>query len=169
MSYAANAGRAPTDISSNPVSEHYSNGVFHNYYDYGTKVSIEAIKDGQQNTMLFTENVAIQTWHPAVEDPMQPKGRMEVVWFETKNNSVWTLNQNRATIGFTSTMPPRVESRPSSFHTTSVNMVFCDGHTKSVSESINYNVYRQIMTSDGAKSDSNAMISTPMASQGSDY
>lgn len=168
MSYAANAGRAPTNVSSNAVPEHYAHGVFHNYYDTGTKVSIEAIKDGQQNTMLFTENVAIQTWHPPVEDGNY-KGRMEVVWFETKNNSIWTLNEQRATIGFTSSMPPRVESRPSSFHTTSVNMVFCDGHTKSVNEAINYNVYRQIMTSDGAKSDAAAMISTPMASQGTDY
>ena len=51
-------------------------------------------------------------------------------------------------------MPPILEpdhSRPSSFHPQGVVMTFCDGHIKFVKQTIEYNIYKQLMTSYGLK------------------
>jgi prepilin-type processing-associated H-X9-DG protein len=83
----------------------------------------------------------------------------------------WRINQNRTSASIRS---DRANSRPSSFHTQGVNMVFADGHTHFVNEGISYAVYRQILTSDSLKSDSIVGLAIPgfrtaPATQGDEY
>ena len=44
-------------------------------------------------------------------------------------------------------------ARPSSYHTHGVNVAFADRHVKFIDEQIDYQVYMQLMTPNGAESD----------------
>jgi prepilin-type processing-associated H-X9-DG protein len=44
---------------------------------------------------------------------------------------------------------PYTNARPSSRHPSGVNALFCDGHTRFLSQEIDYLVYCQLMSSDG--------------------
>jgi prepilin-type processing-associated H-X9-DG protein len=44
---------------------------------------------------------------------------------------------------------PYTNARPSSRHPSGVNSLFCDGHTRFLSQEMDYQVYCQIMSSDG--------------------
>ena len=93
--------------------------------------------DGASNTFLFLENADVMGWNKADNER-----DVAVVWAPSipTNN----LNQGMRKTGdaFTNS-----HARPSSFHTNGFNVVFADGTTKFISESIDYGVYCQLMTS----------------------
>ena len=64
------------------------------------------------------------------------------------------INSDLATIGALQATPDLIKSRPSAFHVAHVNAAFCDGHTQSLREDVDYIVYQQLCTPYGAKSDS---------------
>jgi prepilin-type processing-associated H-X9-DG protein len=54
-------------------------------------------------------------------------------------------------------------ARPSSFHPGGVNMAFCDGHVRFLSDKIRYGVYQALMTPDGAAAvDNSTSNATPL-------
>jgi prepilin-type N-terminal cleavage/methylation domain-containing protein/prepilin-type processing-associated H-X9-DG protein len=56
-------------------------------------------------------------------------------------------------------------ARPSSNHSGVVNMTFCDGHQKTISEDIDYRVYKQLMTPYGGNTGINGSA-TPVVGSG---
>ena len=121
-------------------------------------VTTTKVVDGLTNTLLISENmVAGQWWQPGLEstfvwlyatEPNCPPSAgqpapTQVVTPEMRinglRNSITTLTQQTA--------------RPSSRHPGGVNAVFADGHTGFLRDGVDYHVYQQLMTPNGAKSE----------------
>jgi prepilin-type processing-associated H-X9-DG protein len=161
MSYVGNAG-----LATSQGAEHYSHGVMHNYSRANPKrarTTIDGLKDGKTYTVLASENVAAtRYWDLAPYTKMKNlpnpliKSANVFVWFPNNpmGNSPRNLDVKRQlTIpSGTSGISNEDLARPSSYHTSGVNMVFADGHVQFVRDGINYNVYRQLMTPDGQTS-----------------
>jgi prepilin-type processing-associated H-X9-DG protein len=112
-------------------------------------VSLDFIQehDGASHTLMLSENVDAGGWTD-VDEP-----RVGFVWIDQLRDgkpdpiTVWRINQ---TIGKGN---GRIASaRPSSWHTGGVNVAFCDGHTKFLSENVDYLVFTQLMTPYGKDS-----------------
>jgi prepilin-type processing-associated H-X9-DG protein len=104
--------------------------------------------DGASNTILFVENVDVLGWNEADNER-----DVAVVWSTTDPpvppnapaaGSTHALNQMLRKTGEPFT---NAHARPGSYHTNGFNVAFCDGTVQFISESIDYGVYRQLMTS----------------------
>jgi prepilin-type N-terminal cleavage/methylation domain-containing protein/prepilin-type processing-associated H-X9-DG protein len=120
--------------------------------------------DGTANTILYGENSDLNVWN-------DPQTEMDVciLWQDGLGTGVaQTLNKNPkdgngreislSSLGKTISQQFAVDkdlaeafSRPSSQHSTGFHVVFCDGHTKFASETLDYTVYARLMTSNGQK------------------
>lgn len=132
--------------------------------------------DGTSNTMLLTENIQAERWQlmsdpaagtanhtwttPAAGTPPTQANSASrddalnhhiFVWLDT--TSPTARNRINGEINISPAIPdPSTDmnsSRPSSRHAGGVNMVFCDSHIKFIADSIDYPVYRQLMTPQG--------------------
>ena len=171
LGYVVNAGFAldtsPVASGTNPLNptitggENVANGVFHDQHlsvhlGFSPKhcrvVTMQylAANDGASRTVMMSENVQlVTTWYTSAG--FQP-GRQFVgmVWYPDAGSTTTAMHR----INFGKTMPHNGSmdfARPSSYHAQGVNMAFCDGHGKFISESINYNVHKQLMTSASSK------------------
>jgi prepilin-type processing-associated H-X9-DG protein len=122
--------------------------------------------DGTSRTLLLTENADATGWRTPMEDANC------VVW-QAENGL--HINQQRGTRPGGKNPHYRVTgnlvlegqsdirfARPSSFHRgNGVNAVFCDGHGRFLSETIEYWVYVQLMTRHGRGSMANVEQSLP--------
>ncbi|MCA9119074.1 MAG: DUF1559 domain-containing protein [Planctomycetaceae bacterium] len=121
------------------------------------EVTYTDVKDGLSNTLLISENlVAGQWWQPGLESTF--------VWLYATEAScppssgkpaptqpvtaVMRINGQRNTV---TALTPQ-SARPSARHLGGVNAVFADGHTSVVRDGVDYHVYQQLMTPNGAKS-----------------
>lgn len=155
----------PSDLAANGVCHDQRPGRF------GPKVTRREIKDGQNCTILLSENNH--------RDPAGSAQRPGNTWLRPAPNAVnseqwygmvWLVDpQNprspRAELAerFNRDTRPKAEwdqpyaasgtrfARPSSNHPGVFNVVFCGGNAKAVDESIDYAVYQQLMTPNGAK------------------
>ncbi len=121
-------------------------------------VTATGVVDGLTNTLLISENlVAGQWWQPGLEstfvwlyatEPGCPPsaGKPAPTQLVTPEMRV---NGLKNTI---TALTPQT-ARPSSRHTGGVNAVFADGHTAFLRDGVDYHVYQQLMTPNGAKSD----------------
>ncbi|MBI2480202.1 MAG: DUF1559 domain-containing protein, partial [Planctomycetia bacterium] len=120
-------------------------------------VNATSVVDGLTNTLLISENlVAGQWWQPGLEStfvwlyateascpPSTGKpAPTQVVTPEMRING----QRNSITV-----LTPQT-ARPSSRHSGGVNAVFADGHTAFLRDGVDYHVYQQLMTPNGAKS-----------------
>jgi len=93
--------------------------------------------DGASNTLLFLENADVMGWNKADNER-----DVAVVWAPTLPTN--NLNQGKRKTGEPFT---NAHARPSSFHASGFNIVFCDASVKFIPEAIDYGVYCQLMTS----------------------
>ena len=107
------------------------------------KQSFGDIRDGTSNTILLAENHHLDVWHYVTSE-----FNVGIVWQETPAST--------PTLGLDQPFQPGPQSdvahaRPSSLHPGGFVMVKCDGSAKFVASTIDYNVYCQLMTSEGRR------------------
>jgi prepilin-type N-terminal cleavage/methylation domain-containing protein len=133
--------------------------------------------DGASTTLMLTENV--QMYFPPSGSPTWPLGapyndsRMgwqSLYWNSTNTNAdSYRGRFCSSVIWYTDEVPPAPlpantrkingdvgvtvadenHARPSSQHPQGVVAAFCDGHTKFINQAIDYQIYKQLMTSSG--------------------
>lgn len=156
-SYVVNGGRedgAPnSSISPLPPLDWPANGVFVDRLQ-GTndassfRIFMKTSKsditsgDGTSNTFQFLENSDVMGWTVA-----DSEADVAVIW-GPPNIPTFPLNTQRRKTGEAFTAQ---HARPSSFHPGGFNACFCDGSVKFISETIDYGVYAQLMTSDSRR------------------
>lgn len=155
------------------------NGVFHDNYPYTLDLnapveipdfkpvrvttSVLSANDGTTNTLVISENVDSGNWNEIEYSPadgLMSEARIGFVWWpqdpqsppeftrindrpgdsltvESETITGWPYS-NRAYFG-----------RPSSFHPGGVVVVFADGHTSFLADTIEYYIYAQLMSPSG--------------------
>jgi prepilin-type N-terminal cleavage/methylation domain-containing protein/prepilin-type processing-associated H-X9-DG protein len=96
--------------------------------------------DGGSNTLMLLENVDVMGWNRADNER-----DVAVVWGPTIPTNNLNMGRRKTGEPFTN-----ANARPSSFHTNGFNVVFCDASVRFIAESIDYDVYCQLMTSNSA-------------------
>jgi prepilin-type N-terminal cleavage/methylation domain-containing protein/prepilin-type processing-associated H-X9-DG protein len=145
-----------------------------NTYRHRDHISLADISngDGSANTILFAENVNLKNWREAPvvnflgrNPPLWQEFTMwehefhvGIVWLpdtaypgpDTTDPQFVAVNRDLPIGG---TFPPLdvYHARPSSFHPNGFNVCFADGSVKFVSDSIRYDVYCRLMTSNGRR------------------
>ncbi len=162
-SYVANAGYAEQDLA--------GCGVFHShsplkYRDSRNRLkklphilsSLERVSsgDGTGTTMLITENIQASTWDatsffvPGSLPPVKQGIPHNVfVWLDTTQPSSTLLIDGDKDAFGVNDRPTLQTARPSSYHRGGVNVAFCDGHIIFMRNSIDYDVYARLMSTDG--------------------
>ncbi len=173
LSYVANCG-SPNNIK---APDFNGNGVFVNCYPSSKDspqsypdwkgVTPALIRDGESQTLLFTENLQAGNWN-ADPAPNTPPASDEAcqrltgfVFFDDDHQGLGTrrINRGKDDPGPATSME---YSRPSSRHPRGVNVAYCGGHVTFLSETIDYDVYRQLMTIDNDKATGNAAHLPPL-------
>ncbi len=101
------------------------------------------------NTVLISENLQAESW--ALTDAKKLSTASTFLWWNDPpaDTRDYRINQGK-------TPPPkrreRVYCRPSSNHPGGVVVSFCAGNVRFIAEDIDYNVYKQLMTPNGAAS-----------------
>lgn len=99
--------------------------------------------DGASQTLLLTENLDADHW--GIDGAQKAKRWNSFVWHRDPVPPTAAFNYRGTRI---SRSDPSISlARPSSNHGGGVNVIFCDGHYEFVQDDIDYNVYRQLMTS----------------------
>lgn len=177
LSYSVNAG-APdwnnaTFLAETGGGDTIANGVFHNLYEYGARqlkaplARLSTITDGAGTTIMLSENC-----HKSYE-PISAGAPARFTWlFGTEQHLgiVWVVSEapqpgnsmvdqeriNRVGDDAYNNNPvfdpnsPRF-ARPASNHGPGVNVAFFDGHSKFLSDNIEYIVYQQLLSAQGKK------------------
>ncbi|MEX1097033.1 MAG: DUF1559 domain-containing protein [Planctomycetales bacterium] len=165
LSYVANGGflqgapggATPDFAGSDDTAVGRASGVFMLPTGDGWRQSMSRVSngDGLSNTLMLAENSNAGGW--ASTSPADIAFSVAVVVGElgtTQSTALQTQSADAVpqasrvndSVGGTGQKP-----RPSSYHAGSVNVVFCDRSTTSISDSIDPQVYAKIMTSDGYK------------------
>ena len=164
FSYAINAGRindTNTVGGFGPNHDWKANGAS----DDRAKTTMRSINsqrmtltdfiDGASNTIFFAENVDLTNYNNYGSAGNEEfNGAIIWHWLDgdvtVRNNTKFTA-ENDAFDVFTAT-DPRLRARPASRHSGGSNVAFVDGATKFVNDSITYDIYCRLMTSNGRKS-----------------
>lgn len=172
LSYVANTGGPDVTPTSTLDSDYKANGICHNRIvdkDLVVRMGTADIKDGSARTLLLSENIhkdesgswlrtsAFLTGAPAVGE--QPFG---MVWVYDSSspyapttqalpNRVTSSNPSTAINQVSPTSQGMISARPASAHGETFVVAFCGGNAKEINQSINYPVYQQLMTPNGAK------------------
>ena len=143
-SYVANAGMAGWK------NEKPANGAFHDLINSDVVTTIGDMHDGTSYTILISENLQAGQWREI------GKEATVFVWHPTTTpKPVHLINGEKKTARLSAD-----SARPSSAHRGGVNAAFADKSTRFLSETIDYKVYMQLMTPDGANSDMPAELKT---------
>ncbi|TWT83701.1 hypothetical protein CA13_51680 [Planctomycetes bacterium CA13] len=164
-----------------------ANGVFNNQFagldpdgvpmPIGPQIGMEDFKDGQGNTVLFSESLQALPWQQAgfvdaealrvdetaaeIRYPRKARFGQGMVWhYEDSDqiNGAGTVSPVHRINGgspLSTKMTPLNAAdiaRPSSAHTDGVNMSMGDGSTRFITETIDYRVYQALMTPRGKSS-----------------
>jgi len=140
------------------------------YFDASQAVAVGldylSSADGSSNTIMLSENLQATTWAHATlagsswtSVPLVAPWQAEVglVWWPNENVPINYLKEEADVWPVMETVPTTVAdnlryARPSSRHPGGVNAVFCDGHSQFLADTINYDVYRHLMTPNSKKS-----------------
>jgi prepilin-type N-terminal cleavage/methylation domain-containing protein/prepilin-type processing-associated H-X9-DG protein len=173
LSYNANTGAWDYDgntfLIGAGVGDVAENGVMFNQAEFernkakAPKMGISGIRDGANMTILLSENIN-KTYEP--NSPADPPLFSWAYGGEQQLGLVWVVNTtpqpgngidqqegiNRNAndaVQFPSDIPRF--ARPASSHGSGVNVAFCDTHVQFLNDSIEYKVYQQLLTANGAK------------------
>ncbi|MEO8499135.1 MAG: DUF1559 domain-containing protein, partial [Planctomycetota bacterium] len=143
------------------------------------KVTTTDINDGLSNTLLFTENLLGGKWNHANAGGYGTMEQCEITfhWMAASDknpticnpvpgagipNPIAEMKINGHAAGVTRPAADptllatvdawKIAAHPSSWHSGGVNVVFADKHTLYLSQQIDYDVYQQLMTTYGKKS-----------------
>ena len=136
-----------------------ANGVFFRAFETASDPSPPAVvssnflstADGVSNTLMMCENIQADQWQHVNQHRQE---LYTFVWYQ--GNPPLRINQERRErdISKLSESVAINYARPSSNHPGGVNMAFCETRIKFIQESIDYRVYRQLMTSNSTSSGS---------------
>jgi prepilin-type processing-associated H-X9-DG protein len=139
LSFVANSGRAAGP-------EKLANGIF---VDLAANTAAKMTTgyldshDGASYTLLVSENLNAASWAAAAN----AKATTGFVWHDT-TSPIRRINGQPQ--GAAASLDA---ARPSSAHSGGVNSAFCDGNMRFLSDELDYDVYKQLMTSYGRASD----------------
>lgn len=178
LTYVANTGyfdnRPNQALAPALVSDVKANGVFHDLRRVRNGPTVRAgadIKDGAGTTLALSENIhkdedamgynLKNNWLGRMGIPdgsnYNDEQRYGMVWVfdnATPNNPSRQAPLNRDPNNATQYGEEGLYyARPASSHPEVFNVVFVGGNAKAVAESIEYRVYQQLMTPNGAKAD----------------
>ena len=122
--------------------------------------------DGLTQTLMLSENVQAGDWRLGREtnaiafglmadatQPLNAAGTLNTKFDPRANglnmNSITYLEFSRINIGI-ETSPIGQHPRASGYHAGSVNVFFCGGNGRSISENVDLGVYARLITSDGS-------------------
>jgi len=115
----------------------------------GIRMTQDQIKDGSSQTLLLSENIQAGNWYDVTT------GHIAFVAPVTRtanngNDDDFTdiPAASRINDSFATALSGQAP-RPSSYHTQVVNVIFADGSGRNLSQSINHEVYRKLITSSG--------------------
>jgi hypothetical protein len=175
LSYVVNSGMPDlVEASESQPSDLRANGVRHDLRPgrFGPKLRWQDIKDGASVTILFSENIHrdppgspkqpgntwlrpaagatnLEQWYGMVwvVDPQNPRSPHASLLerFNRDSRPESQRNQPYAASGTRF-------ARPASNHPEVFNVAFCGGNVRTIRDAIDYAVYQQLMTPDGAKS-----------------
>jgi type II secretory pathway pseudopilin PulG len=173
MSYGCNGGLPDNLDLPNPQLgfDHPANGALDNRLKgsgtpdanlrvYKTSLGQISQFDGTTHTILFGENSDLETWIHRMEvmdanGTQVPNPLTEfhacLVWEDTGPTQVLNKGLLEAGDYLNFQQYPAAYARPSSMHPTGFHLAFADAHVKFVSETLPYNVYMQLMSSNGKK------------------
>ena len=144
INYVANGGFSdPMDDTGDDPT--IADGVFQRTKD--VSLSYVAMNDGTSTTLMVTENVDANNWNDNTPGPNNVVDST-VVWTQADPPTGCGLNEG---VGTTGSCSAHQKARPSSNHSGGFVATFCDGHTEFLSDDIDYNIYRLIMTPNGSK------------------
>lgn len=168
LSYGANGGVLDNLTMVNPQFgfDWPQNGLFDNRLKGQTKnvpeaqlkivyTSLADVVDGTTNTLMCIENAYLEEWNFAPleisacvvwddQNYPNPRQRLADSVDPIKPDTLVNLFQQ----GPNNALP---YARPASYHTSGFMVAFADGHVRLISESIAYEVYMHLMTSNGRK------------------
>lgn len=152
-SYAVNGGRINGSPSGSLPLDWPENGLFDdrlkgapgggdNFRIFQTPKSDVSRGDGSSNTLAYVENSDMTGWNVADNEY-----NVAVIW-QPPSGSPQTnpVGKSRRPQGAAMDW---AYARPISFHTNGFNACFADGNVKFITDSIDYPVYAQLMTSNG--------------------
>jgi prepilin-type processing-associated H-X9-DG protein len=168
LSYGANGGVLDNLTMANPQYgfDWPGNGLFDNRLKGQTKNAPESqlkiayssflnLPDGTTNTLMYIENAYLEEWNFAPHEI-----NVCVVWDDVN----YPNPRQRLADGVDSIKPDTLSNlfqqgpntalpyaRPASYHTSGFMVAFADGHVRLISETISYEVYMHLMTSEGRK------------------
>jgi len=179
LTYVANAGAPDVIPTGSLKSDYKANGIFHDlrtgpspYNPNGPTVRYGAdVKDGASTTLLLSENVDKDETDPsgsgvksswlrtsALLNPSTTEQGEQVfgmVWVYDSNSPRNPALQERFNLNQTNTQDfsinGRLFARPASSHPDVFIVAFVSGATRTINQSIEYRVYQQLMTPNGAK------------------
>jgi prepilin-type N-terminal cleavage/methylation domain-containing protein len=158
LSYVVNSGiqdqPVPNDTA---LPDSKANGVFHDLRNPKTRSQLQvsldylAQNDGATNTIMVTENVDAGFWNVLEEI------EHGVVWGAQRRVPINIAAGEREANDYTD----YGFARPSSHHTSGVNVMFCGANGRFLRDDIDYWVYVQLMTPQARKSVLNATATPP--------
>lgn len=162
----------PTDPATTvPAVEGPEMGVFFDRVNTQNVMTLDYLtqRDGSSNTLLASENLQATLWAPedstgALRSPIEPDVGFVWMWpisgvtvpqikGGTTPGVPFGINEDLGADGLSSSTPfaqPGCEyARVSSRHPGIVVATFCDGHTRPISETVDYTTFKHLMTPDG--------------------
>ncbi|NUQ62276.1 MAG: DUF1559 domain-containing protein [Pirellulales bacterium] len=124
--------------------------------------------DGSQYTLMLAENIQSTVWAyhygssaslPGYANPWSPwEAEIGMVWWPESGTSILTPScaklsacKDDQLTGSTSAQVWAEHARPSAHHPGVVVVAFCDGHSQTLSTTMEYDVFRHLMTADSKK------------------
>jgi prepilin-type N-terminal cleavage/methylation domain-containing protein len=181
LTYVANTGHFDidpnTDLSPAPrdyVSDLKANGLMHDLRPGRRGPKVKEIKDGAATTLLLSENMhkdegGFNTWLGPIEPPDKTEKNYEqtfgMVW-DVFGGGSWSGSPSSNLDPENRTQAPfnqdpnndtdygdngKAYARPASEHPEVFNVAFAGGNARAIRQDIEYRVYQQLMTPDGAK------------------
>jgi prepilin-type N-terminal cleavage/methylation domain-containing protein/prepilin-type processing-associated H-X9-DG protein len=174
-SYACNAGmpdrQITSSISANETGDIAANGLFHDLDPVfqrptnGRKKlvqvssSIVSSNDGTTSTIMVGERVEAGSWAPDFEQlgtSIPGENVVGMVWQNDRPQPDGGLPEEARINGILPAPGEKFDDvnfvRPSSFHPGGVVVTFADGHTRFISDGMDYLVYVLLMTPNGRQS-----------------
>jgi prepilin-type processing-associated H-X9-DG protein len=174
-SYCVNVGQVDrnTPAAANPTRDYAANGVFHyrgiKYTSGGfteTLVSMNSsyvsAQDGMGTTILMSENADAYTWPGEAVGSTYAERYLGFGYHHTDGipgtpgplpDDPMGLNIQYAQSKTGTGVPPLTNNgymRPSAYHPSNVQVAFCDGRVRPLSEDISYGVFQALMTPRGS-------------------
>lgn len=168
--FIANTGRADvyasagTDDKPGWPNDWRANGVFFNHYRDGVALPADAPlvsisgdfiteHDGSSLTLMLSERIEAATYSFPPDRALDAEASLGFVWWPSASDQppFAPPRPSQRINGPNDVLLPINNARPTSNHPTGVNAAFCDGHTRFISQDIDYGVWCLLMTPHGAE------------------